>query len=254
MSDVTLDVEHQEVVAVVGPNGAGKSTLLNAVSGLLNDRVTGSIRVDDREVRGKSAVRIARLAVGRSFQNPPLIDSESAIANVMLGQHLLLGYGMGSQLFRPNRVKRQEKAAMERAAATLGFMGLAHLGDAPVGGLAYGTRKLIDIARAVVSDPGLLLLDEPTSGLDRDEQQAVANMLTELHRRTPLAILVVEHHMEVVRAVATRVIGLHSGSVLMEGKTNDVLDSQEFLDAITGRVRVARQFSPRNDRPSEVKA
>ncbi len=254
LSEVSIEVAAGEVVAVVGPNGAGKSTLLNAVSGLLGDRVSGTVQLGGRDVRGLSATRIARLGVGRSFQDPPLLDTEAALTNVLSGQHLRLGYPMADQLLRPRRVKRLEQEAADRAAATLDFVGLGHLAGQPVAGLAYGTRKLIDIARAIVAEPGLLLLDEPTSGLDRDEQQAVARMLTQLHRRSSLAVLIVEHHMEVVRSVATTVIGLHSGSVLMVGKPSEVLDSQEFLDAVTGRVRVAGDEQPEDEPEPEVKA
>jgi branched-chain amino acid transport system ATP-binding protein len=254
LSEVNLDVAAGEVVAVVGPNGAGKSTLLNAVSGLLGDRVSGTVLLAGRDVRGMSASQIARLGVGRSFQDPPLLDDESATTNVLVGQHLRLGYPLADQLFRPRRVNRIERAAAERAAETLAFVGLGHLAEQPVAGLAYGTRKLIDIARAIASEPQLLLLDEPTSGLDRNEQQAVATMLMQLHQRSPLAVLVVEHHMEVVRSVATKVAGLHSGSVLMIGTPSEVLDSQEFLDAVTGRVRLADGGSPGDQPDPEVKA
>ena len=234
LSAVTFDVAAHDVVAVIGPNGAGKSTLLNTLSGLIRDNVTGEILLGGQSTRNSSSAKIASLGVGRSFQDPPLLDSETVMENVLLGAHLRLGYRMGDQIYRRRRVRSRELEARERATAILEFAGLAHVSDEKVGGLAYGVRKLIDIARALISGPHVLLLDEPTSGLDPDEQQAVGRLLTELHHATPVTILVVEHHMDVVRTVATKVVGLQSGSILATGTPHEVLDSELFRAAIVG--------------------
>jgi len=237
LAGVTFDVRAHDVVAVVGPNGAGKSTLLNAVSGLLHDNLEGQIHFQGRPVLGLSPTRVAALGFGRSFQDPPLVDGETVLENVLLGAHLRLGYRMADQLWRRGLVKRREAEARERALSILDFTGLGGLTHAKVGGLPYGTRKLIDIARALISGPRVLLLDEPTSGLDPDEQRAVGRLLAELHRATPVTVLIVEHHMDVVRTVATRVVGLQSGAVLVAGTPDEVLDSAAFRTALVGGHR-----------------
>lgn len=231
---ITFNVNAHDVMAVVGPNGAGKSTLLNAVSGLARDNTTGSILLSGDQLSGKSPVVIARAGVGRSFQDPPLIEKETVLENVLLGDHIRLGYKMADQIWRQRTVAAAEEAARYRAEAVLTFTGLADIIAAKVGDLPYGTKKLIDISRAIVSGPSLLLLDEPTSGLDQDEQATVGRLLTELHRVTPVTILVVEHHMDVVRAVANKVVGLQAGTILAIGTPQEVLDSDEFRSAIVG--------------------
>jgi len=234
LSGLTFDVDVGHVVAVVGPNGAGKSTMLNAISGLVRESSRGTIHVGGHSVLGKSPVAIARAGVGRTFQDPSLIDSESALTNVMVGQHQRLGYRMTDQVFRRRHVRSLEDQARERGQAVLNFMDLGSVRDQPVSSLSYGTRKLIDIARAIASGPRLLLLDEPTSGLDSDEQRRVGRILAELRSATPVSILIVEHHMHVVHSIADSVVGLEAGAVVAIGPPRKVLDSPDFQRAVTG--------------------
>jgi branched-chain amino acid transport system ATP-binding protein len=234
LDQVHMQVGSHEIVAVVGANGAGKSTLLNAISGLARDRSRGSIAVNSVQVLGRAPVHIARAGVGRTFQDPLLIDTETVLQNVMLGQHQRLRYGVFDQLLRGRKVNRLENDALQRCGNLLEFFGLHEVEDMVAGQLPYGTRKLIDIVRAVASGPRLLLLDEPTSGLDLDEQADFARALRELHAKSQVSILIVEHHMDVVRALADHVVGLESGKVIVTGKTKDVLDSQEFRAALVG--------------------
>lgn len=235
LSRVTFNLGAGEVLAIVGPNGAGKSTLLNSISGLLKgNNVSGSISLKGNEILGKPATRIAKLGFGRSFQTPPLLENETVLENILVGAHLKLDYRMADQIWRRGRVNNHESNALKRAKEILDFVNLSGVANQKVGGLSYGTRKLVDISRALVSDPEILLLDEPTSGLDSEEQVSVANLLIDLHASTSISILVVEHHMDVVRKVANKAIGLHSGSVLVSGTPDDVLDSAIFLSAILG--------------------
>jgi branched-chain amino acid transport system ATP-binding protein len=256
LSGVTFEVEPNSVLAVIGPNGAGKSTLLNAISGLVRQNASGQIVLKGRPVLGRSPVAIARAGVSRSFQDPPLISTETVIENVLVGAHLRLGYGMGDQIWRRRKVRRIELAAEERAAAVLALVGLSDVRHQRVNGLAYGTRKLVDIARAIVAAPSVLLLDEPTSGLDGPERAAVSHLISELRRRTSLAIVVVEHHMDVVRTVADKVVVLDSGTVLGVGAPTAVLGMSDVRSALggTGHQRAARQdaaVAHVNDAPDE---
>ena len=234
LSSVTTDVAMNKITAIVGPNGAGKTTLLNAVCGLIRANTTGAISLLGEEVRGRSTFEIARLGVGRSFQDPPLLERETVLENVLVGAHISLRYNAFDQFFRGAKVRRLEAVALERAGAVLEFTGLAEHMNRGVSGLPYGTRKLIDLARAMVSNPRLLLLDEPTSGLDAEERSVVRDILLRLGREASMTVVMVEHHMDLVRAVASAVVGLQAGTVLATGTASEVLDSDRFRAAVVG--------------------
>lgn len=236
LSKLTFDVTERDIVAVVGPNGAGKTTMLNAACGMLG-KVKGEIRFMGEPVLGTAPEKLVAAGIGRSFQNPPLLDTEPVMENVLLGDHSQLSYTMVDQIFRRGRVKKQEAEAAERAVELLRFLGLANVQDHLAGSLPYGMRKLIDIARALVSGPQLLLLDEPTSGLDAEERVAVAKALVEIHQALPISILIVEHHMDIVRSIAHKVVALQSGRVAVQGSAHDVLSSDAFQASMMGLTK-----------------
>jgi branched-chain amino acid transport system ATP-binding protein len=232
LSGVGFTVDRHEVVAIVGPNGAGKSTLLNAVSRLV--RSTGTIELLGSSIQGVPPARIARAGVGRSFQDPQLIDEYTVLENVLCGAHGRLRYGLVDQVLRHRKVDRAEREMTARAEAILNFVGLdRHAGD-QAGSLSYGARKLVDIVRAMVSGPRLLLLDEPSSGLDAGERASLQATLLALREERLVTTLVVEHHMDLVRSVATRVVGMQAGEVIAVGTPSDVLDSEAFREAVIG--------------------
>lgn len=232
LSQVSFEVDQHDVVAIVGPNGAGKSTLLNAVGSLV--RATGRIRFLDRDILGVSAARIAHGGIGRSFQDPQLVDDYSVLENVMCGAHLTLGYGLADQVFRPWIVARRERATVRKARVLLEFVGLDKVADHEAGSLSYGARKRTDIARAMLSGPRLLLLDEPSSGLDSAERANLQATLLELREQRLVTAVIVEHHMDLVRSVANQVVGMQAGEVLLTGTPTEVLDSDTFREAIVG--------------------
>lgn len=238
--DVDLDLPAHGCTAIIGPNGAGKTTLLNSICGLNPRNVRGHVALGDSTLSDRRPTEVAAAGVGRSFQNPPLLDGETVLDNVLLGMHRQASYGVAAQVFRPRRARVAEDAARSRAMALLSELGLASIAESPVGGLPYGTRKQIDIVRAAASDPVLLLLDEPTSGLDRVERASVEQLLRAI-RRTRTSILFVEHHLDFVRAVATDVVALVAGSVFAAGPAGEVLDSETFRAALTGTDQRTRR-------------
>jgi branched-chain amino acid transport system ATP-binding protein len=242
---VDLTMPEFEIGAIVGPNGAGKTTLLNAICGLIRQNTTGAITFQGESIMGKSANQVARAGVGRSFQDPRLIDAATVWENVLCGMHLHLGYTSLDQLLRPLRVARGEREARERAELAIEFVGLSDCRDLRAGSLPYGKRKLADIARAVVSGPRLLLLDEPSSGLDAAERDAVESLLREIRSSRRTTVLAVEHHMALVRATASHVLGLQAGRVLTSGSPEEVLDSSEFRDAIVGGSTATSRLTSR---------
>lgn len=232
LSKVSFGVDQHDVVAIVGPNGAGKSTLLNAVGNLV--RSTGSVRFFDRDIHGLPAAKVAHGGIGRSFQDPQLVDEFTVLENVMGGAHLKLGYGLADQVFRPWVVARAERETARRASLLLEFIGLDAVANHEAGSLSYGARKRTDIARAMLSGPRLLLLDEPSSGLDSEERSSLRSTLVELREERLVTAIIVEHHMDLVRSVANQVVGMQAGEVLLTGTPTEVLDSETFREAIVG--------------------
>ena len=234
LTDITTEIPARQVTAIIGPNGAGKTTMLNAICGLIRSNTTGRISLFGEEVRGRTPAQISRLGLGRSFQDPPLLEKETVLANMLVGAHDHLGYGPLRELLWRRQVRAAEGAVRARAAEVLRFAHLAESANRAVAGLPYGTRKLVDIARALMSEPRLLCLDEPTSGLDADERAVVRDLLLEIGRRKETTVLVVEHHMDLVRVVSSIVIGLQAGTVLAVGTPAEVLDSERFRAAVVG--------------------
>ena len=238
LSAIDIELVADELVAIVGPNGAGKTTVLNAISGLIRPNTSGRIELLGEDVSHLAAADVAARGVGRSFQDPALIEHYTVLENVLCGAHLGLRYRMVDQVVRRRRVVAAEREARLRAMALLDFAGLADHAGIEAGSLAYGARKLVDIVRALMGNPALLLLDEPSSGLDSAERDALKHILLELRRQSDVTVFVVEHHMDLVRAVATRVVGLQAGEVLMTGTPSEVLDSDIFRQAVVGGAPV----------------
>lgn len=234
LSGIATDVVRGGITAIVGPNGAGKTTLLNAISGFSARQLDGSLLLDRTEISGRKPHQIARLGVGRAFQNPQIIDTYTVLENLLCGAHMTLHYRSLDQLWRFRRVAAEERQAISRAQQVLEFTGLSALANERGGSLPYGQRKLIDIARALMAEPRLLLLDEPSSGLDAAERETVRVMLDSINARGTTTVMMVEHHMDLVRATAQRTLGLHAGRLLADGPTDEVLDSEAFRQAVVG--------------------
>lgn len=232
LQEVAIDVKENTIVSVIGPNGAGKSTLLNAICGLVRSR--GEIIVFGRDVSGERPHHIPAHGVARSFQDPQLVDSETTLENILSGTFVVAGYTMLDQVARRWHVHACEATLAERAMQLLEMVDLAGFANRRCSELAYGPRKIVDILRALMSEPKLMLLDEPSSGLDRRERKRVEELLLTLQARRGVTMLVVEHHMDLVRAISDRVVALQSGAVLIEGPPDDVLDSQGFRQAMVG--------------------
>ncbi|MER2633580.1 MAG: ATP-binding cassette domain-containing protein [Rhizobiaceae bacterium] len=237
LNDVTVTVERDTIVSIIGPNGAGKSTLLNAVNRLI--RTVGAVHVFGADVTRERAFNVSRHGVARTFQDPQLVDSETVLENVLSGTFPARSYSTLDQIVRRGRVGGSENAAATRAMELLAMVGLDGQATRRCSELAYGPRKLIDILRALICAPRLILLDEPSSGLDTHERHRVRDLLKTIHAQGHpngggVSMLVVEHHMDLVRAISHKVIALQSGAVLMQGETRAVLESQGFRQAMIG--------------------
>lgn len=239
LSGVDLEIGPGEIVGLVGPNGSGKSTFLNAASGLLTGaEVSGDVSVLGIPA-GAATARLARSGLGRSFQDPRLLESATLAENLLCGAHSALGGSWLSQVVRP-LAEHREQAEMEgRGIALLEEVGLGGHAFDLVAGKPYGTRKLVDILRAFMARPKLCLLDEPTSGLDAEDRSVVAQLLLRLRESSSVAMLVVEHHFELLSEVADRVVALSAGRAVIVGPPRAVFESELFRAMLTGQASAA---------------
>ncbi|CAN5255989.1 ABC transporter ATP-binding protein [soil metagenome] len=250
LKDVSFTMASHETMSIIGQNGAGKSTLLNAISGLVASTADSRISVRGRALNGVAAWRRARSGLGRAFQDPPLVDEMTARENLLLGAHSLLAGSQIDRFIRPRRVRREEDEIRARADVLLDLVGLTSRAEQNAGSLPYGARKLLDVARGLMSQPDVLLLDEPTSGLDSSEQQVVEGILQLIHASERLSILMVEHHMELVRSVSDRVLVLNAGSVELIATPDEALGHPAATGAPSAAATPSASAAGPTDRPT----
>ena len=233
LDGVSFDVPAGAIVGLIGPNGAGKTTLFNCVSRLYDcDR--GEILFDGRSLLSAPRHRIAALGIGRTFQNLALFGSMSVLENVMVGAHCRSRAGFFAHALRVPRVPREEAGTARKAAELIASLGLAEVMEKPVSDLPFGTRKRVELARALASEPKLLLLDEPASGLNHEEVGELAALVRDLRERLRLTVLLVEHHMSLVMSISERVVALNFGKVIAQGTPAEVRRHPELMRAYLG--------------------
>jgi branched-chain amino acid transport system permease protein len=227
---VNLQVRAGEILALIGPNGAGKSTFFNMISGV-DDPSSGEVRLMGQAMVGKPSRAFAALGLSRSFQHVRLLGQRTVLENVAVGAHLRAKRGWVASMLRLDRA--EEAAVLAEARRQIERVGLAAHVDTPAASLALGQQRIVEIARALASQPAVLLLDEPAAGLRHLEKQALAKLLDQL-RAEGLGILVVEHDMEFVMNLADRITVLEFGTVIAEGTPAEVQGNQRVLDAYLG--------------------
>jgi branched-chain amino acid transport system permease protein len=232
VNDVSLDIHGGEVLAVIGPNGAGKSTLVNLISGNLLP-TAGAVSIMSEEVTGKPAHIVARHGLSRSFQTPCLFDGMDVLSTVKVGAHLRGRIGMLCSSVPTPGALREERELDKLAHEVLDRLGLAQFTYEDAKNLSLGQQKKIEIARALVSNPKVLLLDEPCAGLNKAEKKSLLVLLRQLGREG-IAVLVIEHDMEFVMACADRVHVVNFGATLKVGTPAEVQGDQAVIDAYLG--------------------
>lgn len=233
LEDVALSVREGEIHALVGPNGAGKTTLLNILGGV-HPPTTGSIKFRDISIESMAAVPRARLGIRRTFQNLRLFPEMTCLETVMVGRHVQTKGGIISGIVQTKGVREGENAERMLALEALDFVGLAHAANTPARSLAYGHKRLLEIARAIVSRPRLLLLDEPAAGLTRSEARSLVGLVHRI-RQSGTTIVLVEHHMDVVRQSCERITVLHHGRNIAAGEVETVLRDPAVVNAYFGK-------------------
>jgi branched-chain amino acid transport system ATP-binding protein len=229
---VTLAVTTGQIKGVIGPNGAGKTTLFNMISGLLQPD-TGQITFKDRRINGLKPYQIAHAGISRTFQNPSLFLQMNVLQNVMVGRHSRTRWDfLGCGLRWPGQPK-EERAIRESARAQLDYVGLTHLADWPAAALPFGQRRMVELARALATDPEMLLLDEPASGLNTREKEDLGVLIRKIRDRG-ITILLVEHDMSVVMGLSDDILVLHNGCAIAEGAPAVVQNDQRVISVYLG--------------------
>jgi len=234
LQDVSFDIPRGRITALIGPNGAGKSTLINCVSGV--DRAgAGEILLEDQAIQTRPAHNIAALGVARTFQNLKLFARLSVLDNVLTGLTVRAERSFALSMLRLPALRNQERQLRLKALEALDDFGLAERAHWPAAALSYGERKRVEMARAFVGDPRLVLLDEPVAGLNTDETAQIARHIRR-QRNAGYTMLLVEHDMELVMDVADQVVVLDSGRCIACGKPEEVRSNPLVLEAYLGRM------------------
>lgn len=230
---VSFDVHAGEVLALIGPNGAGKTSVLNLVTRVF-DATAGEVRFEGRPLGALPRERIAGLGLARTFQNIELFEGATVLDNLMLGRHRF-GHGpWWAQLLRTRAAVAAEEASRAAVEEVIDFLDLSPWRMQPVAGLAYGVRKVVELGRALATSPRLLFLDEPASGLNPEETRELAFWIDDLRSERGITVVMVEHDMSLVSAVADRVICMAQGRILAEGSAAAVQADPAVVEAYLG--------------------
>ncbi len=236
LAGVSFDVGAGQICGLIGPNGSGKTTLFNCISGFYR-YTDGDILFEGRSLKNLGRHRMAGLGLGRTFQNVALFRNMSVRDNILVGAHHLGRSGFISNALRLPVVRQEEAVAVVRLHDLLDLLDLDDVAGRPAGSLPFGTQKRVELARAMIGGPKLLMLDEPAGGLNHSEVDDLAQLLIRIREHFDLSILLVEHHMNLVMRVSDKVVALEFGLKIADGTPDEVRNEPEVIRAYLGETQ-----------------
>ncbi len=235
VNNVSFDVKQGEVFTLIGPNGAGKTTVFNLISRIYTP-TTGDIFYQNARLTDQPPHKIAALGIARTFQNIELFENASVLHNLLIGRHTHRQSVLWQDLFFTAKTREAELEAREKAEEIIDLLNLQHHRDSHVAGLPYGVRKVVELGRALCTEPKLLLLDEPSSGLNVEETDDMAFWIADIKNELGITVLMVEHDMSLVSKVSDRVLAMNQGEVLALGTPREVQNDPGVIEAYLGSV------------------